>query len=202
MRVLRYEFRLLLQHRRAIKKARSYAGQTGLRLNLGSGDKRREGWIHIDRHPSADLQLDLREELPFAPGSASQIYSEHFFEHLEYPKQVGVFLKEARRILEVGGIFSVGVPDTEWPVLAYSQDPAGYFELAQKKFHPKWCDTKMHQLNYHFRQGDEHKYAYDFETLSKVLRRAGFKNINRRHFDSNRDTESRRIGTLYVDAHN
>jgi hypothetical protein len=27
----------------------------------------------------------------------------------------------------------------------------------------------MHTINYHFRQGSEHKYAYDDETLTKVL---------------------------------
>jgi len=37
---------------------------------------------------------------------------------------------------------------------------------------PKWCDTPMHCVNYLFRQGREHKYAYDEETLHRVLHAA------------------------------
>jgi len=58
----------------------------------------------------------------------------------------------------------------------------------------------MHQINYHFRQGTEHKYAWDYETLAEVLRNAGFADVKRREFDPQTDAGSRRIGTLYVDA--
>lgn len=190
----------MVQHRRAVKRARSFLGKTDLLLNFGCGEHRRDGWVNIDRHPRADLALDLREAFPFADGAVAEIYSEHFFEHLDYPKQAMGFLKESGRVLKGGGVFSLGVPDTEWPVKAYSCDESGYFDLAKEKFHPKWCDTKMHQLNFHFRQGEEHKYAYDFETLSSVLTRAGFVDIKRREFDAAQDTAARRIGTLYVVA--
>ena len=63
-----------------------------------------------------------------------------------------------------------------------------------------WCDTRMHNLNYHFRQGAEHKYAYDYETLAVVLEQAGFDSVAKRPFDPKLDTASRREGTLYVDA--
>jgi hypothetical protein len=56
----------------------------------------------------------------------------------------------------------------------------------------------MHQINYLFRQGHEHKYAYDCETLVRILERAGFIKVSRRHFDPALDSESRRIVTLYM----
>ncbi len=58
----------------------------------------------------------------------------------------------------------------------------------------------MHNINYHFRQGSEHKYAYDFETLSKVLIQTGFIQVQKSEFDPNLDSEHRKIGTLYVNA--
>jgi hypothetical protein len=67
-------------------------------------------------------------------------------------------------------------------------------------WHPDWRDTPMHQVNYLFRQGHEHKYAYDGETLALILERAGFVRVNRRDFDPALDSESRRIGTLYMKA--
>ena len=42
-------------------------------------------------------------------------------EHLDYPGQVKSFLKEAYRVLRPGGIFSVGVPDAELSIRAYTE---------------------------------------------------------------------------------
>jgi hypothetical protein len=58
----------------------------------------------------------------------------------------------------------------------------------------------MHCINYVFRQGNEHKYAYDFETLRDVVEKAGFRDVKRREFNADLDSEARRIGTLYIDA--
>jgi hypothetical protein len=52
---------------------------------------------------------------------------------------------------------------------------------------------------FHFRQGDEHKYAYDEETLLELTNEFGFTEGRRREFDQSLDLESRR-GSLYVVA--
>ena len=186
-------------HRLATRKARRYSGPD-LKLNIGCGPHTKRGWVNIDLTAGADLRLDLREALPFVSGSASIIYSEHFFEHLERPDAVR-FLSEARRVLRPGGVFSVGVPDTEWPLLAYARKEDEYFVLARDHWHPNWCNTRLHHLNYHFRQDRQHKYAYDFETLEKMLEEAGFCSIARRPFDPALDDIGREKGTLYVEAH-
>lgn len=80
------EFRILWMHRAALRRVSRYVG-VNLRLNIGCGSNVKQGWINIDLCGSADLQLDLRESLPFADETVSMIYSEHFFEHLEYPDQ-------------------------------------------------------------------------------------------------------------------
>ena len=148
----------------------------------------------------ADLRLDLREPFPFTDSSVAVIYSEHFFEHLTYPGEVGHLLRESLRVLQPGGLFSVGVPDTEPTLKAYVHGDVESFRVCRERWHPSWCDTPMHQVNYHFRQGTEHKYAYDFETLARILETAGFSAIARRAFDPSLDCEARRDGTLYVDA--
>jgi predicted SAM-dependent methyltransferase len=127
------------------------------------------------------------------------IYSEHFFEHLQHPRDTTRFLSEAFRLLEPGGVFSVGVPDTEWPLKAYSDDKDSYFPTA-KNLHPPKCKTKLDHINYHFRQDGEHKYAWDFETLKNALEEMGFRNCIRRDPDPALDNKSRFIGTLYVDC--
>lgn len=198
-RDLAEEFHIQRIHHASLRRAsRSTAGN--LKLNVGCGPNLKKGWINIDVLPSSDLRLDLREPLPFAAESVAIVYSEHYFEHLEYPDQAINFLQESIRILQPGGLFSVGVPDTEWPIRSYVNEDQTYFRFARQHWHPDWCNTRMHSLNYHFRQGREHKYAYDFETLAQVLGEAGFVSVVRRPFDPSLDDERRERGTLYVDA--
>ena len=111
------------------------------------------------------------------------------------------FLAECCRVLEPDGLFSVGVPDTEWPLLEYARvKDDGYFRMVKERWHPAWCETEIEHINYHFRQGTEHRFAYDYATLEKALARSGFGEIRRRDFDPELDSEDRRIGTLYAEA--
>jgi len=92
IRLLGSEIILYRRHRAGVKKARAYANRSGLKLNIGSGDNRKEGWVNIDLYSNADLTLDMRERTPLPNGSAIIIYSEHFFEHLDYPDDAQHFL--------------------------------------------------------------------------------------------------------------
>ncbi len=197
------ELRLSVHHRRSARRARKYWGHAPLQLHLGCGKVLKPGWVNIDLGSSvADLRLDLREPLPFPDDSVSIIYSEHFFEHLGYPDEARHFLRESIRVLRPGGLFDVGVPDTEWPITAYTNDDRQYFQFVRDRWHPEWCNLRMHNINFHFRQDGEHQYAYDFETLAAVLEGAGFTAIHRREFNPEQDSDpySRGKGTLYVTA--
>jgi predicted SAM-dependent methyltransferase len=193
------EFHNQRYHRAALRRVHQYSARN-LKLNVGCGPNSKEGWVNIDQSDKADLQLDLREPLPFGTGSVSMVYSEHFFEHLEYPDQALNFLKESLRVLQPGGLFSVGVPDAEWPLKSYANGDEEFFVISRQRWHPAWCNTRMHQLNYLFRQGRQHKYAYDYETLALILHEVGFVSIVRRSFNPGLDNEQREWGTLYIDA--
>jgi predicted SAM-dependent methyltransferase len=208
-RSLMREFRLARIHHASLSKARRYLGLRDLKLHFGCGQNLKPDWVNIDLlSNTADLRLDLRERFPFADNSASIIYSEHFFEHLEYPDEVFKVLHESWRVLAPGGSFNLGIPDFEFAVNSYaSRDPE--YHGIQKQIYgsffgedprrARWT-TRMHLLNFTFRQGQEHKYAYDFETLKQVLEEVGFESIVRRPFDPLLDRPSREWGTMYVVA--
>jgi predicted SAM-dependent methyltransferase len=197
---VRREWRISRQHRSALKQVGAFLNIPDKKLNLGCGSDLKPGWINIDLFAShADLRLDLREEWPFADSSVNHVYSEHLFEHFEIDQEVPHFLSEARRVLHPGGVFDVGVPDTEWPLLAYG-DPEDKYWPFSKTVHPQSRETKLDHLNYHFRQGTKHKYAWDEETLGAILAKFGFVNIMRREFNPALDSISRKTGTLYMVA--
>lgn len=120
IRDLLREITIACKHRIGVHRARKLSGQQHLRLHLGCGPKTKKGWINVDASSEADITLDLREPFPFFTNSCAIIYSEHFLEHLDYPQPTRSFLKECYRVLEPGGMFSIGVPDTEWPIAEYS----------------------------------------------------------------------------------
>jgi predicted SAM-dependent methyltransferase len=195
------EITIFHKHRKGIRLARKFLGQQQLKLHIGCGSNVMEGWINIDISLPAYMTLDLREPLPFLENSCLIIYCEHFLEHLDYPEPAISFLKECYRVLEPRGLFRVGVPDTEWPIEEYmglrNED---YFRFVKERWHPEWCKTEMEHINYHFRQGENHRFAYDFKTLAKALTSVGFQEVKRQEFDSELDSEDRKIGTLYVNA--
>jgi predicted SAM-dependent methyltransferase len=197
---LMLEFQLCRTHWRGVRQARRIS-PGGLKLHLGSGPNRKQGWINIDLHQAADLALDLREPLPFRDGSCAMVYSEHVLEHFEYPEPVMSMLRDWRRVLAPGGTCRVGVPDTGWPLAEYAGlSRRNYFAMAKERWHPDWCQTPLEHINYHFRQGREHHFAYDAETLIGAMTRAGFINASVVSFDPQIDSAAREVGTLYVSA--
>jgi predicted SAM-dependent methyltransferase len=216
MRNVHAEWRIQQIHRASLKSLKRFTAASPPKLNLGSGLRPRQGWINIDlTAPQPDLRLDLREPLPFADRSIAEIYTEHFFEHLDYasvgdstawhldppndPSEALSFLRECWRVLVPGGTLDIVVPDAE----CILQEYVARREQPFPKFGwwgPKWCDTAIHCVNYVFRQGREHKYAYDTETMQQVLARVGFAGIERRSFDPAKDAENHAIGSLCMTA--
>jgi len=197
-RQLRNEWTLFRRHRRELKKVSRFLQALPVKLHLGCGPNRKDGWVNVDLFDSrADLQLDLREPWPFPDNCASYIYSEHVLEHFEVHVEVPHLLGEALRVLEPGGVFDVSVPETGTLLRAYGDPGATYWSTASAKgWHPG-CQTQLERINYHFRQDGEHKYAWDAETLARTLQAAGFAAVSQRNFDPTKDSADRLV-SLYM----
>jgi predicted SAM-dependent methyltransferase len=194
------ELGIFLIHWKGLLQARRFLKSSDLKLHLGCGKNLKEGWVNIDLHKRADVRLDLRETLPFHDNTCSMIYSEHFLEHVDYPEPVTSLLKECYRVLKPGGVLSVVVPDIELVLRSYVEGGTEEYYAAQRKWHPEWCKTQMEHVNYNFRQDNEHRFCYDFETLECLLKKCGFVEAQRRSIDLELDSKEREFGSLYVDA--
>jgi len=56
-----------------------------VKLNLGSGNDYRQGYVNIDISPeyNPDMVCDLSKGIPFDDNSVSYVYAHHFLEHIE-----------------------------------------------------------------------------------------------------------------------
>jgi predicted SAM-dependent methyltransferase len=189
-------WRTLLLQRRRIHALR---GRRGLKVQLGSGDVLKAGWVNVDLHPAADLRLDVRRPWPFADGTAAEVYAEHLFEHLAWPGEADRFLAEAHRVLAPGGKLRLSVPDLGRHVRAYAAGDET-FRRQFAPFLPPEARTWGDVLNHHFRQFGEHQYAYDADTLATRLRDAGFEEVKAVAPSSEYEQPSRDFESLVMTA--
>jgi len=199
------EIRILLWDWSGRARARRYRDRSDLKLHLGCGPNIRPGWVNVDLNAKADLRIDLRKSLPFVDDSCVITHSEHFLEHLDFPDGICEFLRECFRVTKPGGRISIGVPDAGGALMRYAAAQQAGEAFFRRSWHPEWVVTWMMNVNFLFRQNyvydvAEHRFAFDFETLKLVLEKAGFRNVERRGFDSALDSLERKGTTMYVSA--
>lgn len=175
-----------------------------IKVNLGCGLTVTEGWTNIDgslnslvsklppvlirliyRYTGANqsftvdeyvdivsnnefIHHDLRQGLPLATESVSHVYSSHFIEHLD-KDQAETLLGDAYDSLIGGGRIRISVPDLEYAIGLYPQNKK---DMMEKYF---FINDKSNSFS-------NHKYMYDFDSMSEILKRLGFKNITRGGF--------------------
>lgn len=154
--------------------------QNGLKIKLhvGCGDNYFDGWINIDSDTNRklDINLDLRQNLPFEDNSIDYIYNEHFLEHLTVEEGQRV-IKEFMRVLKPEGVLRIAMPDLEISIAEYL-NPNWKENPSLKKWGLDFIQTKAELINIAFRWW-EHKWLYDGEELERRLREAGCVNIVR-----------------------
>ncbi|MEO8948608.1 MAG: methyltransferase domain-containing protein [Mucilaginibacter sp.] len=209
-----YAFNIKLTRPSVIKKL---VNVNGAYANIGCGDAGilAPYWINIDlgKYPTVTHTFDCRKELPFADNTLKGIYTEHFFEHLDYTNEAQYFLQHCYRSLQKDGILRIIVPDAERYLIGYVKDGWDYL----KQLRPLDDDlndmlmgihyeTKMQLVNEVFRQGKEHKFAWDFETMKLCLEKAGFTKVYKMSYNTSNDTmmqidqKVRQPESLYVEA--
>lgn len=102
----------------------------GVRINLGCGDRRREGWVNVDlRSDVADVVADV-SALPFPDGSVDEIWASDIAEH--FPRErLPAVVGEWRRVLRPGGTLTLRVPNLlklAEAIVRHADDPDRFIE--------------------------------------------------------------------------
>ena len=134
----------------------------GVRLHVGAGRERLEGWVNLDiqRLPGVDVVTDVTQGLDFEDAEA--IYAEHFLEHLRIDAAVD-FLAECHRVLAPGAWLRLSTPNLEWVLVTHyhpwlsPQEKASEAIVLNRAFH-----------------GWRHRFLWNRHLLDRTLTACGF----------------------------
>ncbi len=110
----------------------SIAQSNGLRLDIGCGFNKKNGFIGIDRSKEvgADYVLDIEKEpIPFDDSTVTEIHCAHLVEHL--PDLIS-FMNECHRVLTPCGTMTILAP--YYTAIQASQDPTHVRYINERTF--------------------------------------------------------------------
>lgn len=150
--------------------------QHSIRINLGSGHWKLEGWVNVDIDPESrpEVLADLSVGLPFRDGCAAFMHTEDFIDQLDI-EGAARFLRECHRILGPGGVIRVLTPDVEKLCAMYLNEPGALKALWREHVGvPLMYGTAGEIVNMGMRFAG-HTFLYDAETLGQLAADCGFK---------------------------
>lgn len=192
-------------------------------LNVGCGPKGIKGWLNIGIFPNFIipcgliikkneinyLNYDLNLGIPTKNNSIKNIYNSHFIEHLNLREGIK-FYQEAFRVLKKGGIIRTSCPDLEKYAKKYiERDQNFYNNNYIKKFcyYPEAKTPGEIFIAKAYDDINKHAWFYDIESLTHLMKEAGFKKIEKKEVHQSQikdikeiEPKYRAIESLYVEA--
>ena len=150
------------------------------------------GWIFPSKYQSSIqeyreakqkallIRHDCRNPLFFPDNSVDHILCSHFLEHI-FPDEMEKVLKDFYRVLRKGATIHIIVPDLEKQINEYMKKKAlGFPQAADEMIRETILsrDTRG-SLKYRFLEfigsfGLQHRWMYDYQSLSEKITRVGF----------------------------
>lgn len=126
-----------------------------MKINLGCGKKKKEGFINVDIISDADMYVDLESGcLPFDDDSVDEIEADQVFEHI---RNFIPLMNEIHRVLKPGGRLRANMP-LAGTVQAF-QDPTHVRFFVPETFAYWAKDQTLHE---------ENGTSYGIQPFSKV----------------------------------
>lgn len=186
-------------------------------------------WERLMGVDTAIVRWDLRRGIPYPESSFDVVYHSHFLEHLSRRDAIE-FLKECRRVLKLGGVLRIAVPDLALLVRQYCEsmrDATEHGRAIEALFEQIVRDQAMGPNEQRGparileklvrgtpeKTGERHLWMYDSISLKELLTNLGFANCRIEsavtsiipgwgefHLDANGDGIPRKLESLYMEA--
>jgi ubiquinone/menaquinone biosynthesis C-methylase UbiE len=141
--------------------------------------------------PSSVRYGDIVKRLPVEDETADAIYCSHVLEHLAL-HDLRIALKNTFRILKQGGTFRLVLPDLEFYIQQYLNDPlharAENFmrsTLLGLESRPRGVLSKIKQLY----GNSKHLWMWDYEAMRIELEKTGFSHVRRAVFGDSSNSD-------------
>lgn len=173
------------------------------RLNWGCGSHVATGWINSDIKdgPGIDLVADIRDGLPLADESLDYVVSIHALPEFAY-YELHPVLEELRRVLKVGGVIRLALPDVRRGIDAYLRGDNDYFKVDPEEVESPGGRFIVHMLWYGYSRS---LFTADF--AKELLEKSGFIEIREcpyrettSDFDQIVDLDNRSDESFYIEA--
>jgi hypothetical protein len=180
-----------------------------LRLNLGCGLQAPDGWVNIDRSPSLMLDrmqvikkalraagvlqlehmvawprniemVNVLKPFPYQEGKVEAIYSSHMLEHLYYEQALSV-LRECHRVIQLGGVLRLALPDGAEFARSLTASPPDDAEAGLKfsqslNMQPLRAPSKRQRLVSRFASAP-HRWQPTAALVIRMVRDCGFTDV-------------------------
>lgn len=144
-----------------------------MKLYVGARDYRPEGFVTVDisADQNPDIVADIRDLSPIETDSCDEIVAGAVLEHIDWPDGF-LALSEFARVLKIGGILKVSVPDMDLMVrMLLSGDSAWHIM------------GLVYGVGGRENTFEQHRYGYTVGMLVDVFETLGFGEINWWHSD-------------------
>ena len=141
------------------------------RLHIG-GKQPMAGWHIVNIQPGAHVDFvgSMTDLSRFPDDSITEVYASHCLEHLGYDRDVLIALKEIRRVLKLGGLLRLSVPDLDILCRLFIREDRDVAD-------------KIHIMRIMFGGRtdpyDAHLVGLNYEILAGFVTGAGFQTIHR-----------------------
>ncbi len=142
-----------------------------MKLHLGCGSKKLEGWVNIDSVQACnpDMIQDITQPLPFKELSIDEILAEDLLEHFDKYMRFVVFY-EWVRVLKLGGRVTVQVPN-------FTKILFKYFKFGFDNFVDFLFGENLWGSEFYLGHFGNHKWGYSEKTLVEFVRLFGIEPV-------------------------
>ncbi len=143
-----------------------------IKLHLGCGANKLEGWVNIDSVKSfePDLVHDISRPLPYADQTVDEILAEDLLEHFDKYMRFVVF-SDWVRALKIGGVITVQVPN-------FKKILFRYFKFGYDNFVDFIFGENMLRSRFYIGHFGNHKWGYSEASLKDFVRLFGIKPLS------------------------
>jgi len=154
------------------------ASSQDLRIHVGAGGNRLQGWLNTDIDGSAEFYLDATRPWPVPNGAAAFVFGDDFIEHLTLD-EARSFLAHARHALRPGGVIRLATPDAAKSAEAYIEGRDLLHDMLERHRRNGYrVEYSVDVLRIAFAEsGHWRGYIYDQVALTTELSIAGFVEI-------------------------